>query len=497
MQLFDLPPELVHKVFQSIVLSRDLTRVMRMRFVNRHFKEYIDAAILALRLLSNVTDSARQLGQRLWPAWDSNEDWVSYVYNYLASQALEEGPNESSLGRVYRVAQALCEQDGDTKRETLQAHLKSLVRLAARDTAWFFVGSPTSTMNNYTDPELKADICVAAIYLGRKSYVEQSIAQSIMHRPINGSAHVPSRLFGDAFGVAMLQGDLDMIKLVLSRTGEYTEGGTIATLSQLKVLTSTSDHGHRAAFDFAFDMEPFNSPTEGQSRVTYRTTSTLENVLSSTRWPAVYDRVAEILGPRSEPFDKPEKNLSDGLDRSAAKGRLEMVRHFLDKGVSPDAKFDRDHQPLLSAIRGGDARIVSMLLDAGADPNLHLPAPHTSLTEAAWKRNVALAKLLLDRGADVDKGRPAPVVVAVFKEDLGMFRLLREHGARLDTPETGGSAMALAKLHGLSSMVELLVGEGVGEDVVLHDVASKGEDLWHRRFWPRWALAPRLARYCL
>lgn len=135
---------------------------------------------------------------------------------------------------------------------------------------------------------------------------------------------------------------------------------------------------------------------------------------------------------------------------------------------------------MLNAVRGGGDIITRILLDAGADPNWC--SPHdTVLIEAAQKRNVGLAKLLVDYGADVNFGSPSPIVIAVVKEHVDMLRLFREHGARLDTPESGGWAMAAAKSHGLCSMVELLVSEGVDEDSVLHRARERDEiDWWYK-----------------
>ncbi|KAI5917768.1 ankyrin repeat-containing domain protein [Camillea tinctor] len=118
--------------------------------------------------------------------------------------------------------------------------------------------------------------------------------------------------------------------------------------------------------------------------------------------------------------------------------------------------------PLLEAVWRRDEEITRILLDAGADPNINW-LPSTPLVIAVWSCRTSLVKMLLDHGADVNVGHPPPIVVAVVREDLRMFRLLREHGARLDMPETGGWAMALARLRGLSSMVDLLVSEGVGK----------------------------------
>lgn len=56
-----------------------------------------------------------------------------------------------------------------------------------------------------------------------------------------------------------------------------------------------------------------------------------------------------------------------------------------------------------------------------------------------------------------------------------MFRLLCEYGARLDMPETGGWAMAVAQFWGFESMIDMLIEKGAERDVVLHRCPERRE----------------------
>lgn len=175
-----------------------------------------------------------------------------------------------------------------------------------------------------------------------------------------------------------------------------------------------------------------------------------------------------------------------GLCPAPAPAKWKWCAIFLARVCPRNNEQDSNSRlnPLWRAIcHCDDDTIPRMLLDAGADLNL-CPWDNTALMSAVWKGRVSLVKLLLDRGADVDDGRPPPIVLAVVKERLDMFQVLREHDARLDTPETGGWAMAVANLNGLCSMVHLLEREGVGRDVILHRVARREEFDWYHRLVP-------------
>jgi len=159
------------------------------------------------------------------------------------------------------------------------------------------------------------------------------------------------------------------------------------------------------------------------------------------------------------------------LSKAAGSGKIEIVKYLMETS----AKFERCGQQswtsppsrmslaLLAAVGNRDEEMTKLLLDSGADPALALPG-WTALMTAARKCSVPLARLLLDKGADVNAGHPPPIVLAVLHRDVGMFRFLREHGARLDTRGTGGLSMAIARMEGISWMVQVLMGEGVEKD---------------------------------
>ncbi|KAI0538437.1 ankyrin [Xylaria digitata] len=481
MHLFELPPELVHLIFEHIIKSRQFERVMRIRIVSRQFKTYIDYLIFRLRLLSQMFDSFRNPESlfRRKPAF------LSYVRSYLVYQVLREKSTTSRLGRIYRAAKAVCEIEGNTGDEAVMTCINSLVRLAMSGYTYELLREPIVKPNKCSDKELEADLYVAAIYLDKQFYVEGLIADGIEFCDIAGRPDVHSTVFGKAFSAAIRQGNLGMIKLLLSCNAEYRDTGFIPARERREILRSAGFYGHQDAFNFALDMRPINLPEEPERRV-HSDARALERVIRSMPFPQSYERVAAILGPDSKVFGPYHFGTPTGwLEQWARLGEVDMLRYILDKGANPNCTEPSCiWTPLLSAIGSDNEAIIRILLEAGADPNVPHP-PHLPLMEAVWVGNVAVVKLLLSHGADVHEGCPAPVVIAAFKERMDLFRLLTEHGARLDTPETGGWAMALAKWHGLSSMVDVLVREGVGQDVVLHWVPTNQQHWWRHNLWPR------------
>ncbi|KAI1774696.1 ankyrin [Hypoxylon cercidicola] len=469
MNLFYLPVELVDKISEFIVLSRKPDRVMRIRLVNRRFKYHIDLAIFRLRFFTGIGSLPLAIEQR-----HNHKAWLSYLHSYLAYQAPRERSTSSLLGRIYHIAQALCEQDGDTGDKAISTCLDDLIRVQHIEHSERLFHEPTNELQKDSESDFNADVCVAAVCLGRKAHVERLIAEGTRFHSVY------SGVFGHAFEAALSQGNLDMVQLLISCTPEYSHEGTLSDSCQGQIICFASKYGHPALFNFGLDQRPFGLPEiedEGMGETREYQAIDWYLALCHPPSPEIFERVVPLLGPFGDKLDS-------WLPQGVFSGNVELVRHLLRGSTKPVRLGYCKTPSLTSVISRHDETMARVLLDAGANPNSteSTQLRSTALVEAVWHGRVAFVKLLLDRGADINNGCPPPIVLAVFKEHLDMFRLLREHGARLDTPETGNLAMALAKSHGLDSMVDLLKHEGVSEDEVLH--VAFDHEIWYKRLWP-------------
>ncbi|KAI1275936.1 ankyrin [Xylaria sp. FL0933] len=498
MDLFGLPLELVQLIFEQIVSSRSFQRVMRIRKVNRQFKSHIDYSIFRMRYLSRLVGPPNYISGLSRPI-RPERGFFSYVQSYIMYQVLRETPVRSPLGRIGQAARAICEIDGKTGNEAIAACIRSLIRLPMYVNLNRLLGKhKAEEPEECSDRDLEADIYISAIYFGKQSYVESLINNNNTLLEVLGTdLGFRSTVFGTAFHAATMQGNHSMIQLLLTCIDAYGNADLLPH-KQGEILVAASSYHHQAIVKFAFNMRTISLPEQGLQRRTSPDLRVLQTVFRSMPPPQTCEQIAAILGPddgMSRSFGKRVSN--SWLKRSILLGNTELVHYLLDKGANPDYS---EGGPLLAAIQTDNEAMVRTLLDAGADPNLSprrvLPSlvwvdtsmplpPNVALMHAVWKGNVSILQLLLPRITNVDEGDPPPIVLAVFKERLDIFRLLREHGARIDTPETGGLAMAIAKSHELSSMVDALISEGVDRDVVLHQAANIQQVYWlHFRMWP-------------
>ncbi|KAI0545246.1 ankyrin [Xylaria curta] len=453
MSLFHLPVELVMLIFDQIAVSRTISRVMRIRLVNAQFKQFIDNSVFRFRLLSTFDrdhyflKSTRRLSVR---------DCFPYIHSYLMYQVLRAQPSISPhLRRVYLAARAL----GELER------LDSLMRLAISVYVYPLLGESTAKpedLGECDDADVEADVFVAAVYLGRKDYIAPRMTANNLpcHEHPNANL-VYSTIFGSAFAAATMQGNVEMIKLLLLCTPQYRDAGTLPDriLDDMLIdnschINETSTYNRQALLDFVLDMIS-NESKSGKKMRSQPFILALRHAL----FPNQFERAAALM-PSSYLMDS-----EDLLITNVEQGNVDMVRYWLDKGVSPNID-PWDSTPLIKAIKGSNDTIIRMLLDSGSDLSYKTRYKNNALMTAVWKGRIAIANILLDRGVNPNEGYPPPIVIAIFKENLSMFRLLRDHGARLDTPDTGGLAMAIADSHGLSSMQTILMHEGVSQDVI-------------------------------
>jgi hypothetical protein len=137
----------------------------------------------------------------------------------------------------------------------------------------------------------------------------------------------------------------------------------------------------------------------------------------------------------------------------------------------------------MAACKSGHEPIVKALLDWGVNPRLH----HQSwggqtldfkfLGAAVERGYFRIAKLLLERDTTDDKNTDyysAPIVDVVRLEHDTLFRLLRDNGARVNAGPAARKALTIAIKNALSSMVKLLLTEGLRIAERDIDVAEKG-----------------------
>ncbi|KAI1367083.1 hypothetical protein F5Y08DRAFT_349978 [Xylaria arbuscula] len=469
MNLFDLPPELTQLVFDSIVTTRSLARTMRVRISANtplhhedQFKAEIDYAIFRLRLLDPFGFYLGKSNSQMFLTLHREPSFLSYFSSYLTYQTLREQSATSYLGRIRRVADTLCNIDGNLTDHGVFTYIESLIPLAIPSQFNLHCGDHFPIPVTYSEEEHDHDVLVAAIYLGKQSYVQSRMRTGIWN--------VYSQVFGKAAVAASKQENYTILKLLFPDVSTMTSPVEYLS-SVISNLEHAGKYGNEESLDCALGVEAIEGLAleiscefHGFARV----------VLQSTKLPRVYERILSYLRCESWIFDLDSKTLLLGPRDNPFYGNVEMTHYYFTRGLRPI--FSTDHvgyyRLIMNAIRFHHATLLEMVLEVGGIPNPRgirlrkFCSP--PLMYAIRKGDISVVKVLLNYGVDINEGRPPPIVYAILKERVDLFQLLRSYGATLGTPESGGWAMAIARINGLSSMVDLLVREGVEEDCVLN-----------------------------
>lgn len=200
-------------------------------------------------------------------------------------------------------------------------------------------------------------------------------------------------------------------------------------------------------------------------------------------------------------------------------GGAPIVKYLLAHGANPNptAKPSAESSPLLEASLAGDPESIQLLLDKGAQPKeggtaianvvgadcakcldllmalkLDKKEYTIALQSVAVVNKPALVKQLLDRGADVNDvdstGRTALMYAAVSDvHPVEQIRMLLEHKADVNAkskhPRSGDSgltALDIAKLHGQTAVVDLLLKAGAtggGGDIAAKPAMRQGNTI--------------------
>jgi ankyrin repeat protein len=168
---------------------------------------------------------------------------------------------------------------------------------------------------------------------------------------------------------------------------------------------------------------------------------------------------------------------------AAQKGSRDTIRVLLNAGVGINEPAGNGNTALLVATTLGHTAFAQFLLDLGADPNagggftpLHAVAhrEESDISDDAGPEKLDFAKLLLSRGANPNaraKRAPrgvgtigaTPFFLAAWAGDVGLMRLLVEHGADPLIPTEQGTTPLMVA----AGILHSVGGENTLEDHAL------------------------------
>jgi ankyrin repeat protein len=182
----------------------------------------------------------------------------------------------------------------------------------------------------------------------------------------------------------------------------------------------------------------------------YREVADLLLELASRRFPAVEGlaefldavekanagRVRQILAQNPNLARSSDDTGDTGLHRAAAIGHFDLMSLLLDSGAQVDAVRGDGFRPIHCALRRGR----KPALNAGATAGILLGRGSTyNIYPAAVFGDEAYVREALDRDASLanfeDTSHWRPLSAATTRNDLGMVKLLLEHGADPSLPE--------------------------------------------------------------
>ncbi|KAM6488289.1 ankyrin repeat-containing domain protein [Trichoderma sp. SZMC 28011] len=159
--------------------------------------------------------------------------------------------------------------------------------------------------------------------------------------------------------------------------------------------------------------------------------------------------------------------LLDGIifERAVAKGLIDVVEHYLQKGTDVNALDQNGYTPLISASESRQFEVAKLLIEHGARIDAQDGEGATPLLKAVASGFVELVQVLIDKGADIEgRGKSSsktPLLAAASTGHADVVRLLIDHGAQIEA-KTGrdSTALLLASEKGHTDVVQLLLDRG-------------------------------------
>lgn len=184
-------------------------------------------------------------------------------------------------------------------------------------------------------------------------------------------------------------------------------------------------------------------------------------LLSGVRANADLATVEILVEHGADVYDRVHEG-SSVLMFACAAGNVDIVRYFIDAGVSVNARNDHQWAAIHNAAEGGSAEIIGILVENGVDVNEDAGFGRTPLFWAAIRGNEEAVAQLLELGAEpdpVDDFGMTPLGRACTDGYFEIARLLLENGADVDRPEGDWERTILqgAAVSGRTELVELAI----------------------------------------
>ncbi len=130
---------------------------------------------------------------------------------------------------------------------------------------------------------------------------------------------------------------------------------------------------------------------------------------------------------------------------------------------------------IFTASRKGDTDAVKQMYKINPDTvNAKNYSGHSPLILASYRNQVDMVKLLIELGADIDYnfGQGAAIHGAAFKGNMEIIKVLLEHNAKLNVPDNNGTTpLIYATIFNHTEIAELLFAKG--SDPNLKDHSGK------------------------
>ncbi|KAK6951889.1 hypothetical protein Daesc_006414 [Daldinia eschscholtzii] len=454
MHLLDLPVELMHMVLLEAIISRGVTRALRLKLVCKQFYNCFQPALFESRVLDDFGVIPLYKDLKFMELWYVRKQYgaADLWHSYLVYRVLNENDIENINVRfpveIGRLAEHFCCQ-------TEAGYMKMINTLCwlALERYVETLGGWEERLHDGEDLNLGQSLLSLAAYLGNLTLAERLLSEGHCPTVDNHLTPSPMQLATWAGNVDMLKlfqeylPDFEDISFELNSWRSKTGPGSIkgATMrGDINILRLAIYPPSRAIPDSdGFAGYPYGhvDPFSKQGR-------DLQSALLCAKNPATFQYIQAF-------FEDSKLDNQYLLVRYAELGNVDMVRYLLDQGADINGGEKLNCNPLSCAARYWHEDVVDLLLERGADPNYQTMQQRGSpLRAAAMSGSLSIVRKLIDKGAKPAKNDWWPLLEALRLEHTAMATLLLD----LNIADAAARSRILQKTLdlGLESMAQLL-----------------------------------------